>query len=442
MKKIFQTIFPALILLFLSLSLPASPPQALEHKTVEIISHLREGVIHEHLDQFTEQMRDFLKDYEGAGVWESIESYTGTFSEIIRFHHDTSGPYHIVTVVMAFSQGESALNFVYDQEEKIAGLTLAPVPPETFELPPYSDPAAFTETDLMLDCGDIQLPAKLSLPVGGHPVPVVILVHGSGPHDMDETIGPNKPFRDLAHGLATQGIAVLRYEKRTKYHGHSIDFDAINPWDETGKDAVKAVELAASLEGVDPERIYLLGHSLGGLMAPEIARKAPQLKGIILMGAPTGKLYDLLLEQLRYLAPIQDPEGEAMGEMILQVEEQVERIHRGELTPDSPRDQSIQGLPPVYWLYFKDYDQLKTALALPQRILVLQGERDYQVPMREFFSWRSGLRGYPGSTFKWYPGLNHLFMHGTGTPDPTEYFNPGHVEETVIRDIRSWILHK
>lgn len=56
-------------------------------------------------------------------------------------------------------------------------------------------------------------------------VPTIILVHGSGPCDMDMTIGKTKVFQDMAYGLAKQGIVVLRYDKRTYTYGQEIAQD-------------------------------------------------------------------------------------------------------------------------------------------------------------------------------------------------------------------------
>ena len=111
----------------------------------------------------------------------------------------------------------------------------------------------------------------------------MILVHGSGPHDRDETIGPNKPFRDLAHGLASQGIAVLRYEKRTKEHPirMALSVNTITVKEETIDDAVAAFEALASQEKIDPKRIFVLGHSLGGTLLPRIGKAKDGIAGFI-----------------------------------------------------------------------------------------------------------------------------------------------------------------
>jgi pimeloyl-ACP methyl ester carboxylesterase len=132
----------------------------------------------------------------------------------------------------------------------------------------------------------------LSLPSGAGPLPAIVLVHGSGQHDRDETIGPNKPFRDLAWGLASRGIAVLRYEKRTRQHqqrvaqlenGFTVKEEAID-------DAGAAVALLRNRTGIRANRIYVLGHSLGAMLAPRIAAADPAVAGLVLMAGPVRSL--------------------------------------------------------------------------------------------------------------------------------------------------------
>src|SRR5262249_52803909 len=143
---------------------------------------------------------------------------------------------------------------------------------------------------------------------GKGPFPCVVLVHGSGAHDADETIGPNKPFRDLAWGLAARGVASLRYEKRTYTHPKKLA-EHKGPFtvkEEVVDDAVAAVRLALSHKEVNAKKVFLLGHSLGGLMAPRVGEQEPRLRGLILLAGCTRPLEDLVLEQFDYLASLHD----------------------------------------------------------------------------------------------------------------------------------------
>ena len=113
---------------------------------------------------------------------------------------------------------------VFTAEGRIGGLLFVPTrkAEPSYEAPAYVNRKAFRDIDVIVGKAPWPLPGTLSLPTGTHAWPVVILVHGSGPEDRDETIGPNRPFRDLAWGLASRGIAVLRYDKRTKVHPYRV----------------------------------------------------------------------------------------------------------------------------------------------------------------------------------------------------------------------------
>src|SRR5262249_4286540 len=155
--------------------------------------------------------------------------------------------------------------------------------------------------NLTLGSAPWELPAILTIPNGKGPFPAVILVHGSGPGDEDETIGPNKPFKDLAWGLASNNVAVLRYKKRTLVHAAQMSEIKITVMDETVDDARLAIELLSKTDGIDKKKIYVLGHSLGGMLAPRIVTNSTAA-GIVIMAGSTRPLEDLLVEQLEYLS--------------------------------------------------------------------------------------------------------------------------------------------
>jgi len=422
----------------------ADPSEALEKKSLRFIESLMDGTAGQNPEIFSEQMLAALKGFSLTHFWQQLQTQLGPFEGVTRFVHQPGDRFYTILAVSKFKNAEVALRLVFDQEQKIAGMQVVEAPPLAFTPSPlYADTTRFTERDILIDCGDIKLPGKLTMPRAALPVPVVVLVHGSGPHDMDQTIGPNKPFRDIAWGLASRGIAVLRYEKRTKNHGQTLDLNSITPWTETGADALAAARLAGSLPGIDPDQVYVIGHSLGGMMAPKIALKAGNLAGIVILGGNSGKLYDLIVKQLIHLAPIQDPKNQhGMLELIEQTRQRAALIHKGLFDPNTPREETILNLPASYWLFIKEYDQVQTAASLHTRILVMQGERDYQVDMLEFEGWKSGLRNHPKTRFMSYPELNHLLFEGQGVSGPAEYNLPNNVDYRVISDIAAWILEK
>jgi len=278
---------------------------------------------------------------------------------------------------------------------QVAGLRL---------LPP--DPAPVQPGELTIVTGDVRLPATLRLPEGKGPFPVVIFIHGSGPQDRNETVGANAPFRDLAEGLAARGIASLRYEKRTRqYPGRPV----ATVKDEVMDDVLSAVALAGSQSGIDPKRIYLLGHSLGGYLIPRLAPLVPAA-GFIMLAANARPIEELAAEQIKRIG-----------------------------APPETLSQIMQAAPPSYWEDLKSYDPVAEARKISAPLLVLQGERDYQVTMKDFEIWRRALSGRPNVVLKSFPKLNHLFLEGEGESTPAEYKRPGRIPGYVFDEIAAFV---
>lgn len=316
----------------------------------------------------------------------------------------------------------------------------APSPaPAVPAVPPYADTTAFVERELTVGTGTFALPATLTLPRtadSGDPVPIVVLVHGSGPHDRDETVGEKKPFRDLAWGLATRGVGVLRYEKRTRLHAAQMDLQSITVEDETIADALLALALARTQPEVDGRRVYVLGHSLGAMVAPEIAVRDGAVAGVIMLAAGARPLADMMLEQLDYVATMPENQIPQATAQIAQLRALMKRIATHEAAPE---DMGL-GAPASYFYDLDERAAPAKALAVGVPLLLLQGGRDYQVTMADFAIWQKTLAGRDDVVFRAYPDLNHLFVHGTGKSTPVEVMTaPGNVAEEVIADISAFV---
>lgn len=319
-----------------------------------------------------------------------------------------------------------------DAEGAIHTFRMVPVAPEAAAPPPADAP--YTEVDLKV----AGLPGTLALPRGEGPFPAIVLVHGSGPHDRDETIGPNKPFRDLARGLAARGIAVLRYEKRT--FARPQDFAGDFTVDlETVDDAVAAVAALRADRAVDPARVYLAGHSLGAMMAPRIAQRAEGLAGVVLLAAPARPLLDVVPEQVRYLAALEDGVSDTEQAQIALIDAQAAAT-RALGDTDPPRESLLLGLPAAYWRDLAGYDPVALQKESSLPLLALQGGRDYQVtPATDFARWQAAYDGDARAELVLFPSLNHLFIAGEGPPGPAEYLRAGEVDGAVVATIADWL---
>jgi dienelactone hydrolase len=313
------------------------------------------------------------------------------------------------------------------------------VPAFAFAGAATSSPAAVRQ--IAVGVGAPALKGTLTLPAGKGPFPAVVMVSGSGPADQDETIGPNKPFLDIAVGLADRGIATLRYDKRTFDYPKSVDPKTFTPTQEFVPDALAAISLLERDPAVDPHRIFVLGHSEGGTYAPLIAKHAPQLAGVILLAAATESIGDALARQVRYLATLPGAIGAQAKAELSEVEQVAAQVDNpAVLARDSPAAILFGGVGPAYYLSSLRYNEVATARSIAQPLLLLQGDRDYQVTVADDLDvWRNGLAGRNGVTVVQFPNADHLFIDGTGPPTPAEYSKPSHVDPRVIATIATWV---
>ncbi len=269
----------------------------------------------------------------------------------------------------------------------------------------------------------------------------MVLVAGSGPEDRDESYGPNAPFRDLAWGLASAGIAVLGYDKRTFAYAtqRAADMSSLTVRGEVTDDAVAAIALLRGTAKVDPARVFLVGHSLGGYLAPRIAAQVPgQLRGLVLLEAPSTPLPELILAQARYLATLQSP-GPTASAQLATLATQVALAESPSLSPSTPASELPLGTPASYWIDLRSYNPLTTAAGLNLPMFFSQGGRDYQVPPSELQGWEQALAGKPSATFTTYASMDHLLLDGSGPATPAEYSVPGHVDPQLVAATAAWL---
>jgi hypothetical protein len=372
--------------------------------------------------------------------WETTLGQTGPFKAVTSTALADRQGYHVVTVTCAFEKTPLNLRLVFDKDSKVAGLFLAPVT-APWDAPDYAKPSAFHEQSVTVTTGSWQLPGTLTEPNGAGPFPAVVLVQGSGPHDEDETIGPNKPFKDLAWGLASQGIAVLRYEKRTHKYAAQIakDLAGLTVKEEVTDDARSAVALLATHPEVDKKRIYVLGHSLGGMLVPRIADGDDQIAGIIIMAGSTRQLGRIVVDQVQYLSTLSGPVGDGAKKQVEAAEKFAKDYDSPTLKPGETVSMLGIPVPGSYVLDLRSYDPAATAARLKIPILVLQGESDYQVTRKDFEGWEKALAGHNNVTLKSYPGLCHLFTPAGNPPSPADYDKPGHVSVGMVNELASWV---
>jgi dienelactone hydrolase len=273
-------------------------------------------------------------------------------------------------------------------------------------------------------------------------VPGVVLVHGAdqgGTADMNLANGGSAPFRDLAEGLATEGVAVARYDRRTNACTDAIDpatstLDAVSV-----DDALLAVERLRETDGVDPERIVVAGLGLGGMAVPRLAQRDGDLAGGVPMAAPARPFPETFLTRFEHLATVGEFEWDRAQQAADQWSEGIDQIREG----DYASGDVVLGYPGALWDSISEYDHIATARAVETPLFFLQGGRDYQVTVADDFTlWQSELDGRQATEFQQYEGLNHFFQNGDGPSVRTEYAVRSSVDSGVVTDIADWVSER
>lgn len=446
MRKV-MLLLVAFIASFASTVSAQAPAESAEAHAREVLNQIVTGKFAAVEAQYDAQMKAALPAGKLGEGWSSLVSHVGNFKSVTDAKSQQAGGYDVVTLACSFDRAVLDTIITFSSDGQLAGIRFVPHQDEAeWSAPPYANASSFAEQPITVQFQHWTLPGTLTLPKGKGPFPLVVLVQGSGPQDEDETIGPNKPFKDLAWGLASEGVAVVRYTKRTKQYGSKSSDDpaAITVNDETVNDARAAVALAAKQPMIDPKRIFVLGHSLGGYLAPRIAQNDPQVAGLILLAGSCRPLEQIVIEQIRYLVGVSGLPADQAQERIAQADQDAKEIE----SPDLKKSDSVQlagvPVPASYFLDLRGYHPGEVAASLSIPILVLRGARDYQVTAADFDAWKSALDGHANAAFKLYPGLTHLFMPsstaGDGLGTPQDYEHPGHVDPQVVHDIAAWVL--
>ncbi|KAF6690375.1 alpha/beta fold hydrolase [Bacillus sp. EKM501B] len=377
----------------------------------------------------------WLKNY-----WEELPTQLqkGSFIEIGEVTQKETNSIHTnVEIKLVFEQITVPLLIKLDPSGKIDDFQLSMPFSPVADRPTYSKPESFVDKEVVVGSGAFPLPGTLSVPKGKGPFPAVILVHGAGAADQDSATYALKPFRDLAEGLASKGIAVLRYNKRTYEHGLKTELSPFYTVDkEITDDALLVTHFLQNEPMIDKNQIYILGHSQGGMMIPRIIEKNQNIAGAIVMGGAGKAFADNVLDQLEYRHSI----GEMKPEEYKFYKSQFELLKDPNFSSQNPPKNFSLG-PPVYWDSIRKIKAAEMSKKQKTPLLILQGERDYQILSKiEIPYWKEQLKERDNINYRLYPKLNHFFTEGDGElSKPDEYYSPANIPEYVINDIATWV---
>lgn len=475
---VFMSLFAPLLLGFAPRVVAAETPipQPLRDAGDAVIKALRADDLRAIEARFDPRMRILYPHDKLVATVRGLKQKAGSLQDCGEPTGGTRASHAVTDYRCNFSLAPVSVRLVWTTTGEISSLLFEPLPPEPKPMPL---PANVHEEQVTTGAARWPLPGTWLLPASDKPVPAVVFVQDLGPNDRDETTGKNKPQRDFAVGLASQGIASLRYEtrKRALPQRFKTELPSWTMADEVVDDAVAALAMLASRKEVGA--VFVVGHGLGGMLAPRIAAVAADqgvhVAGVVMLAAPETSLADTIVQQQEFLAQMTIPAVTAQAlDDIYARRENVRRLVEQQVVEKGPNEKSgnekgvneksaneksgndrrgndksgkapspaplLLDMPASAWLDIGRYDPAASLLDQPTLpALLIFGGRDFEVPIREKRLWEERVDTRPNTTLVEFPSVGHLMIDGRGSMSPAEYDKPGLVSQNVIDRVAGWI---
>ncbi len=446
----FKKLISVCLALFLVLAaLPALAQGAQEDFAVQFANDMMSGEKNAELyDLFADEVKAQLSQEAFAAIWPNLTVLCGMFEEFGSLQTQEVSGLTVYLQRLNMAKQDLILQLVMNDAGKITGLNFVPAPPEEDAAPKSANlPEGIVEEAVTVGEGEWALPGTLTLPASGSTFKAVVLVHGSGPNDRDETVGSTKMFRDLAWKLAQNGIAVLRYDKRTFVHSSKFTPEiqsAFTVREEIVDDALLAGKLLASDSRIDSKKIFLIGHSQGAMLGSRIVSESNGLyAGMVLISGTPLSLTDVIIAQNNDILSKLTEEQRAAEQPKLDAElQKLDALTK--MSAEEMKSVTVFGLPGYYLYEMQQYNPSALVLELKLPTLIMQGGKDFQVSVENGLdAWKKAVGEQDYVTYKLYPELNHPMMAYTGDPalqySLQEYNTPANMDETAIKDIIDWV---
>ncbi|MDX5321287.1 MAG: alpha/beta fold hydrolase, partial [Bacteroidota bacterium] len=412
---------------------------ALRASSYKFLAHLIASEVDSAHAQFSSKVQEKLHPADLHMVWRQISG-----SPTLGNYLDTQGfliEGNTIFLELHFEKGNLDLKLPFNSTGQFTGIFFAPAKDKSpYPIPTYVNLSKVKSIPFTLRSGRYSLEGELCLPVSGKgPYPLVVLSPGSGPMSMDAQVGPNRIFKDIAFGLATEGVAVFRFHKRTYVYGKQSapDFEKLTLKEEYIDDLIAAFDTLKTYPGLDTHRFYLFGHSLGAATAPRVANQVQGLKGIIMAAAPFQPLDSMVLRQFQFLNSL-DSSG-TYYRALKDYESEIEFLRSEEFDTTADASWLPLSLNAFYWDDLFKHPTQGDFLLYDGKCLLLFGTDDYQVPLTEANAWKAYCREHKKGKVIVFDGLSHSFTPSEGKQGPAQYQDYHEVDYRVIQAVRKFI---
>lgn len=439
-----------LTLILMLASLPALAQDVDENFAVQFAKDMMSGEKNAELyELFTDAVKAQLSQDDFSGLWPQLTVMYGAFEGFGSLQAQQVSGLTVYLQRLNMGKQDLILQLAVNEVGKVDGIHITLAPIEENTTPKAADlPEGIVEEEVTVGEGEWALLGTLTLPETGSALKAVVLVHGSGANDRDETVGSTKMFRDLAWKLAQNGIAVLRYDKRNFVHGSKITQEmqaTFTVREETVDDALLAGKLLAADSRIDSTKIFLVGHSLGAMLGPRIVSEGNGLyAGMVLVSGTPLPLTDIIIDQNNDALSKLTEEQRAAQQPLLDAE--IQKLDAFlKMSAEETKSVAVFGMPGYYLYEMRQTDPAALILTLKLPTLIMQGGKDFQVTVENGLdAWKKAVGEQEFVTYKLYPELNHPMMVYTGDPalqySLQEYNTPANLDEAAGNDIINWII--
>lgn len=417
----------------------AQDKSKIKSESDKIISWFRSG----DFVKISQQVEPNYRSYFTPSVFEKDwEELIGTYGKYINHRYvslESAGNYNMSSCNLVLEYLPFIMNITFNEKWEILSINFVPAH-KVYVAPNYVDVEKFTDHRILVKNGIYELEAVLSLPKGNGPFPTVVLVGEAGPTDRDGSYENNKPYKDIASGLATNGYAVFRMDKRAAEYGLYLiqqknNYESFTCKEDYLDDLYIGLDSLMKIPAIDKNKMVLLGHGQGGLLIPYICNDKPYFKAGIMWGVNHKRVQEMMIDQYHYLSKVTPGKK-------YEYDDQIERAIRSmnkKLKPLTEHHLMPYDVQATYWIWLNKYQHVKMAKKMKQPLLFLQGGRDYQVSDENFELWKSSLSKKKNVNYLYYKKLNHLFFEGETESTYSEYFVKANIPAKFISDMTNWL---